>query len=85
MPGIGGVQKIIELAPHAKAMELVIKGENFNASDGLKYGLIDRIIPKKKLLSAAEQLAEITNSKYRRFNKKENLMELDKFVSEMVI
>lgn len=80
MPGIGGVQKIMAMAPHAKAMELVIKGENFNASDGLKYGLIDRIIPKKKLLLAAEQLAKITSSKYRRFNKKENLMELDKFV-----
>jgi len=85
MPGIGGVQKIIELAPHAKAMELVIKGDNFNASDGLKYGLIDRIVPKKKLISAAEQLAKIASSRYRRFNKNEYLMELDKFVAEKVI
>jgi len=85
MPGIGGVQKIIELVPHAKAMELVIKGDNFNASDGLKYGLIDRILPKKKLISAAEKLAEIASSNYRRFYNKEYLMELDKFVAEKVI
>ncbi|MCD4681888.1 MAG: enoyl-CoA hydratase/isomerase family protein [Bacteroidales bacterium] len=82
MPGIGGVQKIIKMIPKAKSLELVIKGNNFSAADGSDYGIIDRIIPKKKLLSAAEKLAEIAGIDYRKFNKKEYLIEMDKFVGE---
>jgi len=85
MPGIGGIQKILELAPNAKSMELVIKGNNFSAYDGLEYGIIDRIIPKKKLLLTAEKLAEVARKNYRRYNKKEYLNEIDKIVAETII
>jgi len=82
MPGIGGVQKLIELAPSAKSMELVIKGNNFSAREGIEFGLIDRIIPKKKLIDSATMLAKIAGIDYKRFKKKEHLLELDKFVEE---
>lgn len=57
MPGIGGTAKVSALAGKAKALEIVLRGNTFPASDALDTGLVDAIVPKKKLMDFAEDFA----------------------------
>ncbi len=58
MPGLGGTQKILEFVKYQKAMELILKGSNFDAEEALKWNLVHKIIPKKEVIDAALHLAK---------------------------
>jgi len=76
LPGAGGIPKMLEIVGMAKTIELVIKGNTFNAEDAQKWGLIDLVFSKKELLIKAELLAKLTSDNYRKYNKKEYLNKL---------
>jgi enoyl-CoA hydratase/carnithine racemase len=78
IPGLGGIQKILEHSNKAKAMELIFKGKTINAQEALKTGIIDRIFTKDQLMSSAEELIGIAKTNYRRYNRKDYLHLLDK-------
>ena len=78
MPGLGGIQLLLEHVTKARAMEMVFRGTTLSADEGLKTGIIDRIFPKDQLLVAAEKLIEIAAVNYRKYNKNEYLHHLDK-------
>jgi enoyl-CoA hydratase len=78
MPGLGGIQKVLELTSKVKAMELVFRGNTLNAQEALNTGIIDRIYPKDQILSAAKELIGIAANNYRRYSRKDYLKLLDK-------
>lgn len=58
MPGLGGTQKILEFIKYQKALELILKGSNFNAEEALKMKLVHKIISKKEIIDSALHLAK---------------------------
>lgn len=73
IPGAGGISKIIALTAKAKAIELVIKGNTFNANDALNWNVVDAVYPKKLLMDKAIELAKKTKNNYRKYNKTDYL------------
>ncbi len=57
IPGAGGTQRLPRFMPFGIALEALMTGDPINAQDALKYGLVNRVVPKDKLMSAAETLA----------------------------
>ena len=50
MPGLGGIQQVCSLAGKAKALEIIMRGKTFSASDALEMGLVDTVLPKSKVI-----------------------------------
>jgi enoyl-CoA hydratase len=53
VPGIGGISRMEAHCGTAKAIELVLKGNTFGAWEALNYNLVDRIIPKRRVVDFA--------------------------------
>ena len=73
IPGLGGIPRLRLLAGKAKAIELVLKGNTFNAADAVKWNIVDAVYPKKTLMDEAIQLAKRSMNNYRKYNKKDYL------------
>ncbi len=56
MPGCGGTVALSRLVGHSAALEMIITGRFVDAAEALAMGLLDRVVPRKELLSAAERL-----------------------------
>ncbi|RLD41671.1 MAG: hypothetical protein DRI89_09275 [Bacteroidetes bacterium] len=74
IPGLGGIPKLQQFAGKAKALELILKGNTFNAVDALKWNIVDAVYPKKTLMDAAIQLAKRSMNNYRKYRKKDYLI-----------
>ena len=57
LPGNGGTQRALKQLPYAIAMEMLLLGRRLSAQEALNYGLINRVVPMKDLMPAAEQIA----------------------------
>jgi enoyl-CoA hydratase len=57
MPGAGGTQRLTRAIGKAKAMELVLTGENIGAREAEARGLVTRVVPAEATLEAALELA----------------------------
>ncbi|HNW73564.1 MAG TPA: enoyl-CoA hydratase/isomerase family protein [Bacteroidales bacterium] len=78
MPGLGGIQRFAQLAGKSRAVEYVLRGCTFQASDALEMGLVDLTVPRSELLNACHdlilhlpgvhdrELRKLTLSNYRR-------------------
>jgi enoyl-CoA hydratase len=78
MPGLGGIQKLVENTNKATALEMVFRGFAFKANEALDKGVVDSVFPKDRLPDAAQSLMNIAVSNYRRYNKKEYLHQLNR-------
>jgi enoyl-CoA hydratase len=58
MPGFGGTQRLTRLLGKGKASELVFTGDMVDASEALRIGLVNRVVPHDKLLEEAYSLAK---------------------------
>jgi len=76
IPGAGGIEKMVELAGKAKAMEFIMRGNSFTAEEALEMGVVDAVFPKKILGQKAVELVEIAAEDYRKYNKKEYLQRI---------
>ncbi|NOX86806.1 MAG: enoyl-CoA hydratase/isomerase family protein [Chlorobi bacterium] len=56
-PGLGGTQRLAELTGKATAMELVLGGDMIAASKAKELGIIDEVIPKRKAIEHAVNMA----------------------------
>lgn len=65
VPGLGGIFKLRYLAGEAGTLELVLKGNTFRAEDALRYGLVDKIVPKRTLLQTAFDFAREVKHDFR--------------------
>lgn len=57
MPGAGGTQRLTRAIGKARAMELVLTGENIGAREAESRGLVTRVVPAEATLEAALDLA----------------------------
>jgi enoyl-CoA hydratase len=57
MCGYAGSQRLPRLVGKGRALEMLLTGEMVDAQEALRIGLVNRVVPKDKLLAEAEALA----------------------------
>ncbi len=57
IPAAGGTQTLPRTISKAKALEILLTGRWINAEEALRLRLVNQVIPRKKLLPRAEELA----------------------------
>ena len=57
IPGGGGTQRLPRLVGRGKALEMILTGARLPASEALRIGLVERVVPAAEVLEAAMQLA----------------------------
>ncbi len=62
LPAAGGTQTLPRTVGRAKALEMLLTGDFIDATEALRVGLVNRIVPRSQLLSAAEELARKISS-----------------------
>ena len=63
MVGYGGSQRLTQKLGKARAMELVITGNNINAQQALQYGLVNYVVPQTELLDKAFSILAAAHTK----------------------
>ncbi|MFC2018042.1 enoyl-CoA hydratase/isomerase family protein [Chloroflexota bacterium] len=58
IPAAGGTQTLPRTVGRAKSLEMLLTGVWIDAEEALEMGLVNRIVPRKELLSIVEGLAE---------------------------
>lgn len=53
----GGTQRIMRQMPYAIAMEMLLLGDVMDAETALRWGFINRVVPRDELLGAAQEMA----------------------------
>jgi enoyl-CoA hydratase len=56
MCGYAGTQRLPRLVGKGRALEILLTGEMVDAQEALRIGLVNRVVPKEKLLPEAEAL-----------------------------
>jgi E-phenylitaconyl-CoA hydratase len=59
LPGNGGTQRLLEQLPHAVGMDLLVTGRSMEATEALRWGLINRIVEPEDLAEAAAEIAGV--------------------------
>jgi enoyl-CoA hydratase len=63
IPGYGGTQRLPRLVGKGKAMELMMTGENIDANEAYRIGLVNQLCKQEDLLSLAESKMKTIISK----------------------
>ena len=63
IPGGGGTQRLPRLVGRGKALEMILTGARIPASEALRIGLIERMVPAGEALTAATDLARAIAAK----------------------
>ena len=58
IPGGGGTQRLPRLVGRGKALEMILTGMRVPASEALRLGLVERVVPVAELLPSAQALAK---------------------------
>jgi enoyl-CoA hydratase len=58
IPGYGGTQRLARLVGRGRACEMILTGDPVDASEALRIGLVNKVVPKESLLETAEGIAE---------------------------
>ena len=70
LPGIGGISRVALLSGKSSALELVLRGNTFSAEEALKMNIVDKILPKKKVVEIAIDFACSIMNGYRKGKEK---------------
>jgi len=62
-PGFGGTQRLPRLVGRMKAKELLLTGENINADEACRIGLINMVVEDSKLMETTKNIAKKIASK----------------------
>ena len=63
IPGYGGTQRLIRLAGHGKALELLMTGDMIDANEAYRIGLANRVVSQEELIPVCEKLLSKIGSK----------------------
>ena len=66
IPGLGGIRKISALCGQAKAIELLLKGNTFGAEEALLNHLVDKIVPRRKVVEFSMAFARKVMKNYKK-------------------
>jgi enoyl-CoA hydratase len=56
-PGAGGTQRMIRQVPPCKAREMMFTGDRVTAQQALEFGLVNKVVPKDKLMEEVMAMA----------------------------
>jgi enoyl-CoA hydratase len=65
IPGGGGSQRLPRLVGLGKALKLTLTGERIDATEALRIGLVDEVVPHARLRTRTREIAELIASKSR--------------------
>ena len=57
IPAAGGTQTLTRIVGRSKALEMLLTGRWISAEDAYSVGLVNRIVPRERLLPAVEEIA----------------------------
>lgn len=57
IPGWGGTQRLARLVGRGRALEVLLTGDMVKASDALRIGLVNRVVPDSELMAQTKNLA----------------------------
>ena len=63
IPGYGGTQRLARLIGAGRAIEMILTGNQIDASEALRIGLVNIVVPLEELLKTAESIAKNILSK----------------------
>lgn len=55
----GATQRILKQLPYAIAMEMILLGRRFSAQEALRWGIVNKVVPSRDLMPAAEEYADM--------------------------
>lgn len=58
VPGAGGTQRLPQRVGRLRAKEMIFTGRKITAAEALSMGLVNRVVPRERLLEEAMALAE---------------------------
>jgi enoyl-CoA hydratase len=63
IPGYGGTQRLARLVGKGRAMELILTGDQLDAHEAFRIGLVNKVVPQSELMDAAQAMAQKIVSK----------------------
>jgi enoyl-CoA hydratase len=63
IPGYGGTQRLTQLVGRNLAMELLMSGNMIPAKEAMEYGMVNKIVPRDELLTAAKAILGIIQTR----------------------
>ena len=57
LPGTGGTQRLVRLVGKAKAIEMMVTGQNLSMEEGKELGLVNELLPAEDFAEAAMNYA----------------------------
>ncbi len=63
IPGYGGTQRLARLVGKAKAMEMILTGDQIDANEALRIGLVNKVVPLAELHKTCDDIANKILSK----------------------
>jgi enoyl-CoA hydratase len=58
IPGYGGTQRLARVVGKGRALELILTGEQIDAQEALRIGLVNKVVTLPELLKSAESMAQ---------------------------
>lgn len=59
VPGYGGTQRLPRLVGRGAALKLLLSGEMIDATEALRLGLVDQVVPAESLIESAKALLTV--------------------------
>jgi len=57
LPGNGGTQRVLSQLPYAIGMEMLLVGDTIDATQALRWGLVNKVVPQAEVLDVARDYA----------------------------
>ena len=62
-PGFGGTQRLPRIVGTGMAKQILYTGENIDANEALRIGLVNAVLPSEKLMDYVQKVAKIISSR----------------------
>ena len=63
IPGYGGTQRLTQLVGRNRAMQLIMTGEMFSATDAQQFGMVNKIVAQNELLNETKKILSVIHTK----------------------